>query len=238
PGRRRRLPLSPRARPRAADRRRLRPEQRWGPRLLHRRRQCLALSAPAPFASRTLDLGWDLGPIVPPAGYPYSHRQDDKRRSPSALRYGDGTMLPGDSSIRNGIRPARRPWLLLLLLLLPGSAFGVSVGREHAAPPLQRWPADLDLLATDEEKQLFSGLREDAAREMFFRQFWQARDPFPQTVRNELREAWESRLAEAQRRWYGVGDDRSRVLLLRGEPSAAFEAHCPQSGSFEVWTYE
>ena len=130
-------------------------------------------------------------------------------------------------------RWGRPAWILAAILLLPGLA-RAPLAAAAAAP----WPADLDLLATDREKELFASLQSEADRRLFLQQFWQARDPVPQTSRNELRETWESRLAEADRRWHGLTDDRSRVYLLRGEPSAAFAARCPRSGSFEIWTYE
>lgn len=126
-----------------------------------------------------------------------------------------------------------------ILSLFPFFLSEAFADGERATPQrLQGWSEDLDLLATDREKNLFSGLSGDAARQMFFQGFWQARDPFPQTSRNELREQWEGRLAEAHRRWGGLGDDRAQVFLLRGQPSASFESRCPTSGTFEVWTYE
>lgn len=121
-------------------------------------------------------------------------------------------------------------WILAAPLLL-------GLARASVAQP-PAWPAELDLLATGREKDLYSSLRDEAERRSFFQRFWQARDPFPQTAANELREAWESRLAEAGRRWPGLADGRARVFLLRGEPASSFEARCPKSGSFEIWIYE
>jgi Ca-activated chloride channel homolog len=133
-------------------------------------------------------------------------------------------------------RPA---WILAALLLLPGFSRASLAAGEPAAPQqLPAWPADLDLLATGREKELFFALQGEAERRFFLEQFWEARDPIPQTSRNELRETWASRLAEADRRWHGLADDRSQVYLLRGEPSSAFEARCAKSGSFEIWIYE
>jgi len=100
------------------------------------------------------------------------------------------------------------------------------------------WSEDLDILATDREKNTFLGLHGDSERQMFLQQFWQARDPYPQTSRNELREVWERRLAEVNRRWSDLRDDRSRVFLLRGEPTSIIQARCPASGNLEVWAYE
>ena len=131
-----------------------------------------------------------------------------------------------------------RPGGLLAILLLPSFILGAFAENERiAAQQLRGWTEDLDLLATDREKDLFSRLGEESERDLFFQEFWQARDPFPQTRRNELHEEWERRLAETSRRWHGLGDDRSQVFLLRGEPDAISEVRCP-SGMFEIWTYE
>jgi Ca-activated chloride channel homolog len=141
---------------------------------------------------------------------------------------------------KDGMKSRGRPaWILAAILLLPGFSRASLAAGEPAAPrQLPAWPADLDLLATDREKEVFFALQGEAERQLFLQQFWQARDPIPQTSRNELRETWESRLAEADRRWHGLADDRSRVFLLRGEPSLSFEARCAKSGSFEIWIYE
>jgi Ca-activated chloride channel homolog len=131
-----------------------------------------------------------------------------------------------------------RVWLFVSILSFPLFLSAASAdGERPLSQQLRVWAEILDILATDREKNLFSGLQGDSERQMFFQQFWQARDPFPQTSRNELREEWESRFAEVARRWRGLSDDRARVFLLRGEPSSRFEAQCPSS-SFEVWIYE
>jgi VWFA-related protein len=100
------------------------------------------------------------------------------------------------------------------------------------------WLEEVDPLVTKRERDVFTGLRAETEREAFIEGFWQARDPFPQTPRNELREEWESRLTEAQRRFGGLADDRSRVFLLRGSPTSSFQADCPGAGDYEVWVYE
>jgi Ca-activated chloride channel family protein len=128
---------------------------------------------------------------------------------------------------------------LLILSLIPSFLSPILAG-ELRTPQTQSpgWSEDIDLLATERERDLFSGLRGEAERRMFFQAFWQARDPFPQTDRNELREEWEGRLAQVRSQWGTLRDDRARAFLLRGEPSSRFEAKCPSSGTFEVWVYE
>jgi len=128
--------------------------------------------------------------------------------------------------------------IVVSVLSFPLFIAGAFADGASSSQQLRGWSEDLDLLATQREKDVFSGLRGDSERQMFLQQFWQARDPFPQTSRNELREEWESRLAEVRRRWHNLGDDRSRVFLLRGQPTSLVDARCPKSGNLEIWTYE
>ena len=56
------------------------------------------------------------------------------------------------------------------------------------------------------EREAFLALAQDYQRDAFIRRFWQVRDPFPQTARNELEERWEERVgarARALRRPHG-----------------------------------
>ena len=97
---------------------------------------------------------------------------------------------------------------------------------------------ELEFLATAREREKLRELTGESEREMFIQGFWQARDPYPQTPRNELREQWESRMQVMHQRWGSLQDDRSRVVLLQGEATTAFVASCPETGTFEVWVYE
>jgi VWFA-related protein len=129
-------------------------------------------------------------------------------------------------------------FFLLSILSLP---IPQAAAEDPGAAISQRdrdWLAEVEPLVTPRERRAFLGLRAEPEREAFIEGFWQARDPFPQTPRNELREQWESRFQEAHQRWGGLADDRSRVFLLQGSPTSAFQADCPGSGAYEVWIYE
>ncbi|MES1245905.1 MAG: VWA domain-containing protein [Acidobacteriota bacterium] len=119
---------------------------------------------------------------------------------------------------------------LLSLLLIPRIA--------HAA---DSWLDEVAPLIGAAERETFLKLSGSAERERFVQRFWQVRDPFPRTQRNELQENWAERLAEARTRWGSLDDERAQALLLRGEPDSTFEASCPgvaEGGRVEVWTYE
>ncbi|HNZ95845.1 MAG TPA: VWA domain-containing protein [Thermoanaerobaculia bacterium] len=103
----------------------------------------------------------------------------------------------------------------LLLSLLALAATGASNGTP---PPLA--PRHADFLATagvlleESERDAFLSLARDHRRDAFIARFWEVRDPYPDTVRNEARERFEARLAAAQERFGDLADPRARELLL------------------------
>ena len=76
-----------------------------------------------------------------------------------------------------------------------------------------------------------------AERERFAAEFL-GRDPLPETPVNELAEAVERRRRLVQIELLGFGDDRSRLLFLRGRPAARETIECGQVyRPMEIWTY-
>ncbi len=96
----------------------------------------------------------------------------------------------------------------------------------------------LELLASTEELAVLDSLPAGWRRDAFVERFWSLRDPFPQTARNELRERWEQRAEAAHQRFGTLDDDRSRLLLLHGDPA---EVVVPRCGSLlrpiEMWSW-
>ncbi|HEX3557129.1 MAG TPA: VWA domain-containing protein [Thermoanaerobaculia bacterium] len=126
------------------------------------------------------------------------------------------------------------PWLFVPCLSLSSllAAEGPPMPERFRA-----WLEEVDPLITQREREVFVALAADADREAFIQRFWDVRDPYPETPRNEARERWEARLTEARRRWGGTRDDRSRVFLLNGEPDSIIAARCDGT-PLELWTYE
>ncbi|HYO13943.1 MAG TPA: VWA domain-containing protein [Thermoanaerobaculia bacterium] len=130
-----------------------------------------------------------------------------------------------------------RSLCLLSCLFLPILNFDILHAAEGPGKDrLRPWLEEVDPLITSREREVFLGLGDEAERKAFIQRFWQVRDPYPQTPRNEAAEVWQRRVAEAETRWGSVRDDRARVFLLQGEPSSSFEARCGGVG-FEVWSY-
>lgn len=111
--------------------------------------------------------------------------------------------------------------------------------RDRLSPRHLTFLEEVALLITPREQEAFLGLRRDYQRDAFIRRFWAARDPYPETARNELAERWETRLAQARDRFESLDDDRSKVLLVLGPPRETTRAICPGIlKPLELWSYE
>lgn len=152
----------------------------------------------------------------------------------------------------------RSRWLLLLILALPAGGGAAALepatgaaGADPAPPPAatagaplsaehRRWLAEVEPMITEAERQAFLAISREYQRSAFIDGFWQVRDPFPETARNELRERWEARLAEARQRFDDPAlDDRPRMFAVFGEPAAVFPGRCGGLlEPLEIWRYE
>ncbi len=143
-----------------------------------------------------------------------------------------------------------RAWLLpalvlLLAVLLAAAPLAAKKkdkgpGPEDALPEKYRaWLEAVELIISEEEKDIFLELDEDYQREAFIERFWEVRDPYPRTARNEYREDWNQRVAMAREAFGTPNDERWRVLMLNGFPDGRVEHTCnPYLWPVEVWYYD
>ena len=148
-------------------------------------------------------------------------------------------------------------------------------GETQAAPPTERalkkkksqqakelrsgyatWlTVDVGYIITDDERAAFLKLNNDEEREQFIEDFWERRDPTPDTEENEYKEEHYRRFAYANEHFSsgipGWRTDRGRVYILHGAPdereehaSGGFYTRTPDEGGgntstfpFERWRY-
>ncbi|MEE8277965.1 MAG: VWA domain-containing protein [Thermoanaerobaculia bacterium] len=133
----------------------------------------------------------------------------------------------------------RTSWCLFALVTLPLPAATTAPKiPEDLSRPYAEWLAEVAPLLLDEERAAFLSLRRDYQRELFVERFWEVRDPYPETGRNEFLETWSRRVELARQRFGGLEGDRARVLLLAGPPRHITSGLCPELlRSLEVWAY-
>jgi VWFA-related protein len=93
-------------------------------------------------------------------------------------------------------------------------------------------------LLSDKERAAFLALPRDYQRDAFIRRFWEVRDPFPKTPRNEFREGWEERAKIARERFGNLTEDRALMLLWNGPPGNVVRGQCEVLLPLEIWSYE
>src|SRR5579883_1279668 len=102
--------------------------------------------------------------------------------------------------------------------------------------PWKKWlNEDVVYIITDEEKRAFKQLKTDEERQTFVENFWQRRDPTPDTEENEYKEEHYRRIAYANDHYAsgipGWKTDRGRMYIKYGPPDE-IDSH-PSGGSYE-----
>ncbi|HEX7182072.1 MAG TPA: VWA domain-containing protein, partial [Thermoanaerobaculia bacterium] len=147
----------------------------------------------------------------------------------------------------------KRASLLVLILLsclpLTSGAAGKDDSRmskkevraavEKLPQKYKDWLAEVDVLITDEELKAFLALEKDYQRDAFIKNFWEARDKYKGTARNEFYDQWQARVREVRERFGDMrNDERARIFLLNGPPAGAVASTCSTLiWPLEVWYY-
>jgi GWxTD domain-containing protein len=127
---------------------------------------------------------------------------------------------------------------------------------KELATPYKKWLSDdVAYIITDAERKAFLQLQTNEEREQFIEEFWQRRNPDPDSVDNPVKEEHYRRIAYANEHFAsgipGWRTDRGRIYIMYGKPDT-LESHTQgenyqrpmdQGGgetktyAFEDWTY-
>ena len=144
-------------------------------------------------------------------------------------------------------RPTRSILLAaaVVALLLPPPALPVEAASKSQkkviatlSPKYQTWLELVGLLITDEELAAFLELDEDYKRDAFIDEFWQQRDTYKSTARNEFRRRWERRYQQVVAEFGSIDDERARIFLLNGAPAQRMASDCTPLWPLEIWFYQ
>lgn len=148
-------------------------------------------------------------------------------------------MAPGTSRRTLAARlPRLARFVAAAIFLALASAPLLAISEADLEPEYRAWLEEVAPILTKAEREAFLKLEKDYQREAFIERFWQARDPYPDTARNEMRETWTARVAEARLYFGGTKEERAKFYLLNGPPAARFEGQCSATTwPLEVWAY-
>ena len=96
---------------------------------------------------------------------------------------------------------------------------------------------DVSYIASGEDMAVWRRLTNDEERDRFIEQFWQRRDPTPDTYENEFRDQYYERIIAANERYgnakqEGWKTDRGQIYVMVGEPDSI-----KKSDAAEDWFY-
>jgi GWxTD domain-containing protein len=108
--------------------------------------------------------------------------------------------------------------------------------RNELKGPYKKWvDEDVRWIITDQELKAFKSLSNDEERDNFIENFWQRRNPDPDSPENEYREENYRRIAYANEHFAagkpGWKTDRGHMYIAYGKPDS-IESH-PSGGSYE-----
>jgi GWxTD domain-containing protein len=108
--------------------------------------------------------------------------------------------------------------------------------RNELKGPYKKWvDEDVRWIITDQELKAFKSLSNDEERDNFIEQFWQRRNPDPDSPENEYREENYRRIAYANEHFAagkpGWKTDRGHMYIAYGKPDS-IDSH-PSGGSYE-----
>lgn len=148
---------------------------------------------------------------LPPAASPQASSQDassqDQDVDPLKRERTDKEKFEAQKAVRQELKGAYKTWL----------------------------DQDVAYIITDEERKAFKSLSNDEEREAFIEQFWQRRNPNPDSPDNEFREEHYRRIQYANDHFAagkpGWKTDRGRIYIMWGPPDS-IDAH-PSGGSYQ-----
>jgi GWxTD domain-containing protein len=128
-----------------------------------------------------------------------------------------------------------------VLLLIAAFALGAFPAPAAQPDQYQSWlDKDAHWIITEPERMDFQSLKTDAERDEFIVQFWQRRDPTPETSENEFKQEHYRRIAYANEHFTskqeGALTDRGSIYIKYGPPDGIVR-DTDSANPTEIWNY-
>jgi len=134
----------------------------------------------------------------------------------------------------------------LAVTLAALTAGGLLAAKPKLDPASAKFYQSARLIMTKEEIKIFNRLPDAESRKEFIADFWDKRDPDPDTPDNEYKREFDARLDFINKRFNkeggpAINTDRGRIFLFMGPPDKIedFQPQLPQAGQsmrgFVIW---
>ncbi|MGH9315871.1 MAG: VWA domain-containing protein [Thermoanaerobaculia bacterium] len=107
------------------------------------------------------------------------------------------------------------------------------------APKYREFLETVDLIITNEEKQVFLQIADDYQKDRFIEAFWKRRSIDAQGLRTDYRQVYTRRLEAAHEQFKNLYSDRAKIFVLNGPPDAVIPIDCPEVFvPIQIWFYQ
>ena len=97
----------------------------------------------------------------------------------------------------------------------------------------------VELIITEEERQVFLQIAESYQKDSFIEQFWKRRSIDSSGIRTDFRAVYTQRVETAREQFHNLRNDRAKILVINGPPDAVVPIDCTDVYvPLQIWFYE
>jgi Ca-activated chloride channel family protein len=97
----------------------------------------------------------------------------------------------------------------------------------------------VDLIITDEEREVFVQIADNYQKDRFIESFWRRRSIDTQGIRTDYQAVHTHRVQMAKEQFKNLNNDRSKVLIISGPPDAVIPIDCSEVYvPIQIWYYD
>ena len=97
----------------------------------------------------------------------------------------------------------------------------------------------VELIITEDEKQVFLQIKEGYQKDKFIDDFWKRRSIDSMGIRTDFRAVYTHRVQQAVEQFRDLHNDRAKLFVMQGPPDAVVPIDCPEVYvPLQIWFYE
>ncbi|MEP6995560.1 MAG: GWxTD domain-containing protein, partial [Acidobacteriota bacterium] len=97
----------------------------------------------------------------------------------------------------------------------------------------------VELIVTDDEREVFLQIHEDYQKDKFIEAFWKRRSIDAQGLRTDYRATYTRRVEQAVEQFHDLHNDRAKMFVINGPPDAVIPIECEDVYvPLQIWYYD